>query len=185
MSNATCLEENKYLLNFSKEKFYSADFSQTFENKQKEPVFGKIILKKPSFLKVSNLNSNSVESEIIINENSIYRIDYDIDQALKYKKENIIHQIPAAFLLDDLESICLNSAKIDCFDNSCTILPKDKTYISKIDLIFNDTFITNIKYQDAFGVTREVIITNFISQPKLSSSVFRYNYEVKDLISLD
>ena len=57
MSNATCLEENKHLLNFSKEKFYSADFSQTFENKQKEPVFGKIILKKPSFLKVSFTNS--------------------------------------------------------------------------------------------------------------------------------
>ena len=71
MSNATCLEENKNLLNFSKEKFYSADFSQTFENKPKEPVFGKIILKKPFFLKVSNLNSNSVESEIIINENSL------------------------------------------------------------------------------------------------------------------
>ena len=104
MSNATCLEENKHLLNFSKEKFYSADFSQTFENKQKEPVFGKIILKKPFFLKVSNLNSNSVESEIIINENSIYRIDYDLDQAVKYKKENIIHQIPAAFLLEDADS---------------------------------------------------------------------------------
>ena len=78
MSNATCLEENRHLLNFSKEKFYSADFSQTFDNEQKEPVFGKIILKKPFFLKVSNLDSNSVESEIIINENSIYRIDYDL-----------------------------------------------------------------------------------------------------------
>ena len=104
---------------------------------------------------------------------------------VKYKKENIIHQIPAAFLLEDLESICLNSAKIDCFDNSCAIFPKDKTYISKIDLIFDDTFITNIKYRDAFGVTSEVVITNFTSQPKLSSSVFSYNYEVKDLISLD
>ena len=49
MSNATCLEENKHLLNFSKEKFYSADFSQTFENKQKETISGKIILKKPFF----------------------------------------------------------------------------------------------------------------------------------------
>ena len=162
--NSACLEEHKHLLIFSKEKFYSADFSQSFETKEKETIFGKIILKKPFFLKVSNTNLNSIESEIIINEKSIYRIDYDLDQAVKYKKENIIHQIPAAFLLEDLESICLNSA---------------------IDLIFDDTFITNIKYQDAFGVTSEVIITNFISQPKLSSSVFSYNYEVKDLISLD
>ena len=185
MSNATCLEENKHLLNFSKEKFYSADFSQTFENKQKEPVFGKIILKKPFFLKVSNLNSNSVESEIIINENSIHRIDYDLDQAVKYKKENIIHQIPAAFLLEDSDSICRNSEKIDCIDNSCAIFPKDKNYISKIDLIFNDVFLTNIKYLDAFGVKSEVAITNFTSRPELSSSVFGYNYEVKDLISLD
>jgi len=183
--NSACLEEHKHLSIFSKEKFYSADFSQSFETKKKETIFGKIILKKPFFLKVSNTNLNSIESEIIINEKSIYRIDYDLDQAVKYKKENIIHQIPAAFLLEDLESICLNSAKIDCFNNSCTIFPKDKTYISKIDLIFDDTFITNIKYQDAFGVTSEVIITNFISQPKLSSSVFSYNYEVKDLISLD
>ena len=100
-------------------------------------MYGIKILKKPFFLKVSNTRSNSVDSEIIINEDSIYRIDYDLDQAVKYKKENIIHQIPAAFLLEDLDSICLNSTKRDCFDNICTIFPKDKTYISKIDLIFN------------------------------------------------
>ena len=60
MSNATCLEENKHLLNFSKEKFYSADFSQTFEKKQKEPVFGKIILKKPFFQNIVRLDGDII-----------------------------------------------------------------------------------------------------------------------------
>ena len=184
-SIATCVEENKYLLNFSKETFYSADFSQSFDNKEKEVVNGNIILKKPFFLKVSNARSNSVESEIIINENSIYRIDYDLDQAVKYRKENVIHQIPAAFLLEDLDSICYNSSKVDCVDNSCAIFFKDNSYISKIDLIFDDTFITKVKYTDAFGAKSIVSISNFISRPKLSPSVFSYNYEVKDLISLD
>ena len=185
LSIATCVEENKYLFNFSKETFYSADFSQSFDNKEKEAVNGNIILKKPFFLKVSNSRSNFVESEIIINEDSIYRIDYDLDQAVKYRKENIIHQIPAAFLLEDLKSICLNSSKVDCIDNSCTIFLKDNSYISKIDLIFDDTFITKVKYTDAFGAKSIVTISNFISKPRLSPSVFSYNYEVKDLISLD
>ena len=185
ISVATCVEENKYLLNFSKETFYSADFSQSFDNLEKELVYGNIILKKPFFLKVTNSSSNTIESEIIINENSIYRIDYDLDQAVKYSKENIIHQIPAAFLLEDLNSICLNSSKVDCIDNSCAIFLKDSTYISKIDLIFDDTFIAKVKYTDAFGANSVVTITNFISKPKLSPSVFSYNYEVKDLISLD
>jgi len=185
VSIATCLEDNKYLLDFSKETFYSADFSQSFDNKEKEAVNGNIILKKPFFLKVSNTRSNSVESEIIINENSIYRIDYDLDQAVRYRKENIIHQIPAAFLLEDFESICLNSLKVDCIDNSCAIFPKDNTYISKIDLIFDSTFISKVKYTDAFGAKSVVTISNFISKPRLSPSVFSYNYEVKDLILLD
>tara|TARA_S200000501_G_scaffold365980_1_gene400152 strand:- start:38 stop:643 length:606 start_codon:yes stop_codon:yes gene_type:complete len=185
VSIATCLEDNKYLLDFSKETFYSADFSQAFDNKEKEAVNGNIILKKPFFLKVSNTRSNSVESEIIINENSIYRIDYDLDQAVRYRKENIIHQIPAAFLLEDFESICLNSLKVDCIDNSCAIFPKDNTYISKIDLIFDSTFISKVKYTDAFGAKSVVTISNFISKPRLSPSVFSYNYEVKDLILLD
>ena len=60
VSYSTCLEEHKHLLIFSKEKFYSADFSQSFENKEKETIFGKIILKKPFFLKVSNINLNYV-----------------------------------------------------------------------------------------------------------------------------
>ena len=185
VSIATCIEENEYLLNFSKEKFYSADFSQSFDNKEKEVINGNIILKKPFFLKVSNSRSNSIESEIIINEDSIYRIDYDLDQAVKYRKENIIHQIPAAFLLEDLDSICLNSSKVDCNDNSCAIFLRDNSYISKIDLIFDDTFITKVKYTDAFGAKSIVTISNFISKPRLSPSVFSYNYEVKDLISLD
>ena len=50
LSIATCVEENKYLFNFSKETFYSADFSQSFDNKEKEAVNGNIILKKPFFL---------------------------------------------------------------------------------------------------------------------------------------
>ena len=50
LSIATCVEENKYLFNFSKETFYSADFSQAFDNKEKEAVNGNIILKKPFFL---------------------------------------------------------------------------------------------------------------------------------------
>ena len=185
VSIATCLEDNKYLLDFSKETFYSADFSQSFDNKEKEAVKGNIILKKPFFLKVSNTRSNSVESEIIINENLIYRIDYDLDQAVRYRKENIIHQIPAAFLLEDFESICLNSSKVDCIDNSCAIFPKDNTYISKIDLIFDSTFISKVKYTDAFGAKSVVTISNFISKPRLSPSVFSYNYEVRDLILLD
>ena len=185
LSIATCVEENKYLLNFSKETFYSADFSQSFDNQEKETINGKVILKKPFFLKVSNTSSNSVESEIIINEDSIYRVDYDLDQAVKYRKENIIQQIPAAFLLEDFESICLNSLKVDCIDNSCAIFPKDNTYISKIDLIFDSTFISKVKYTDAFGAKSVVTISNFISKPRLSPSVFSYNYEVKDLILLD
>ena len=61
----------------------------------------------------------------------------------------------------------------------------DEGYISKIDLIFDDTFITKVKYTDAFGAKSIVTISNFISKPRLSPSVFSYNYEVKDLISLD
>ena len=54
-----------------------------------------------------------------------------------------------------------------------------------LSIIFDDTFITKVKYTDVFGAKSIVTISNFISKPRLSPSVFSYNYEVKDLISLD
>ena len=183
--SGSCLGENNKLSNFSKETFYSADFSQSFESKERETIFGKIILKKPFFLKVSNFNPTIIESEILINKNSVYRIDYDLDQAVKYKKEKIINQIPAAFLLEDEKSICLNFSKFDCDINSCKIEPKDKTYTSNIEIFFDEIFLKKVEYHDAFGKKSTISISNFVANPKLSSSVFSYNYEVKDLISLD
>ena len=87
--------------------------------------------------------------------------------------------------LDTLQIISKEQFKVEKLRPRFNLYLKDNSYISKIDLIFDDTFITKVKYTDAFGAKSVVTISNFISKPRLSPSVFSYNYEVKDLITLD
>ena len=182
-SLANCLEPYENLNNFYNYKSFQADFIQNFSTPDQNKLKGKIFLKKPNNLKLT-INKPS-QSETIINNNSVFRIDYELDQAVKYKKENIIDQIPAAFLLLSPEKFCMNLEKVNCSQGACNIIPIDKTYISSISLIFEKSILSKISYTNSFEEKSSISFFDFDVNPELSTSLFRYNQEVSDLITLE
>jgi outer membrane lipoprotein-sorting protein len=182
-SLASCLEPHKNLKNFFNLKSFSADFQQTFYDSNTDKFDGNIILEKPHYLKL--IMKQPERTDLIINEKSVYRVDYDLDQAVKYKKENIINQIPAAFLLLGAKDICKTFEKITCTKDKCFIKPKDTSYLTSINLIFNKTVLKEISYINSFGDEAFILLSNFQLKSELSPALFSYNQEVTELIVLE
>tara|TARA_B110000483_G_C18166738_1_gene531592 strand:- start:139 stop:738 length:600 start_codon:yes stop_codon:yes gene_type:complete len=182
-SLGNCLEPHKNLKDFFDSKSFSADFQQTFNDSNSDKFDGSIMLKKPHSLKL--IMKQPARTDLIINQEAVYRIDYDLDQAVKYKKENIINQIPAAFLLLSAKDICKTFEKIACTKDRCFIKPKDTSYLTSINLIFKEKNLKEISYINSFEEEAFIFLSNFQPNSELSPSLFSYNQEVTDLIILD
>ena len=136
LAYAKCDLGSESLNKFFDSKFsLSSDFIQSFVNDDKDPIEGSIILQRPNNLKITL--KSPMNSEILIDKNFIFQTDFDLDQTVRYDRNQMIDQIPAAILLLSSERVC-KSFQIDtCSNEKCLLINKN----IKLELVFFDEIL--------------------------------------------
>ena len=157
----------------------SSDFIQSFVNDDKDPIDGSIILQRPNNLKITL--KSPMNSEILIDKNFIFQTDFDLDQTVRYDRNQMIDQIPAAILLLSSERVC-KSFQIDtCSNEKCLLINKN----IKLELVFFDEILKYLSfYSPNFGESK-INFENLSIMQKINDSAFSYNQQVTDLLIFD
>ena len=157
----------------------SSDFIQLFVNDDKDPIEGSILLQRPNNLKITL--KSPMNSEILIDENFIFQTDFDLDQTVRYDRNQMIDQIPAAILLLSSERVC-KSFQIDtCSNEKCLLINKN----IKLELVFFDEILKSLSfYSPNFGESK-INFENLSIMQKINDSAFSYNQQVTDLLIFD
>ena len=157
----------------------SSDFIQSFVNDDKDPIEGSILLQRPNNLKITL--KSPMNSEILIDENFIFQTDFDLDQTVRYDRNQMIDQIPAAILLLSSERVC-KSFQIDtCSNEKCLLINKN----NKLELVFFDEILKSLSfYSPNFGESK-INFENLSIMQKINDSAFSYNQQVTDLLIFD
>ena len=134
LAYAKCDLGSESLNKFFDSKFsLSSDFIQSFVNNDKAPIEGSILLQRPNSLKITL--KSPMNSEILINKDYIFQTDFDLDQTVRYDRNQMIDQIPAAFLLLSSERVC-KSFQIDtCSNEKCLLI--NNLYLSIAQISMN------------------------------------------------
>ena len=157
----------------------SSDFIQSFVNDDKDPIEGSIILQRPNNLKITL--KSPMNSEILIDENFIFQTDFDLDQTVRYDRNQMIDQIPAAILLLSSERVC-KSFQIDtCSNEKCLLINKN----NKLELVFFDEILKCLSFYSQNFDESKINFENLSIMQKINDSAFSYNQQVTDLLIFD
>lgn len=157
----------------------SSDFIQSFVNDDKDPIEGSILLQRPNNLKITL--KSPMNSEILIDENFIFQTDFDLDQTVRYDRNQMIDQIPAAILLLSSERVC-KSFQIDtCSNEKCLLINKN----IKLELVFFDEILKSLSFYSPNFDESKINFENLSIMQKINDSAFSYNQQVTDLLIFD
>ena len=180
LANAKCDLGSESLNKFFDSKLsLSSDFIQSFVNDDKDPIEGSIILQRPNNLKITL--KSPMNSEILIDENFIFQTDFDLDQTVRYDRNQMIDQIPAAILLLSSERVC-KSFQIDtCSNEKCLLINKN----NKLELVFFDEILKSLSFYSPNFNESKINFENLSIMQKINDSAFSYNQQVTDLLIFD
>ena len=157
----------------------SSDFIQSFVNDDKDPIEGSILLQRPNNLKITL--KFPMNSEILIDKNFIFQTDFDLDQTVRYDRNQMIDQIPAAILLLSSERVC-KSFQIDtCSNEKCLLINKN----NKLELVFFDEILKSLSFYSPNFDESKINFENLSIMQKINDSAFSYNQQVTDLLIFD
>ena len=157
----------------------SSDFIQSFVNDDKDPIEGSILLQRPNNLKITL--KSPMNSEILIDKNFIFQTDFDLDQTVRYDRNQMINQIPAAILLLSSERVC-KSFQIDtCSNEKCLLINKN----NKLELVFFDEILKSLSFYSPNFDESKINFENLSIMQKINDSAFSYNQQVTDLLIFD
>ena len=180
LAYAKCDLGSESLNKFFDSKFsLSSDFIQSFVNDDKDPIEGSIILQRPNNLKITL--KSPMNSEILIDKNFIFQTDFDLDQTVRYDRNQMIDQIPAAILLLSSERVC-KSFQIDtCSNEKCLLINKN----NKLELVFFDEILKSLSFYSPNFNESKINFENLSIMQKINDSAFSYNQQVTDLLIFD
>ncbi len=180
LAYAKCDLGSESLNKFFDSKFsLSSDFIQSFVNNDKAPIEGSILLKRPNNLKITL--KSPMNSEILINKDYIFQTDFDLDQTVRYDRNQMIDQIPAAILLLSSERVC-KSFQIDtCSNEKCLLINKN----NKLELVFFDEILKSLSFYSPNFNESKINFENLSIMQKINDSAFSYNQQVTDLLIFD
>ena len=157
----------------------SSDFIQSFVNDDKDPIEGSILLQRPNNLKITL--KSPMNSEILINKDYIFQTDFDLDQTVRYDRNQMIDQIPAAILLLSSERVC-KSFQIDtCSNEKCLLINKN----NKLELVFFDEMLKSLSFYSPNFDESKINFESLSIMQKINDSAFSYNQQVTDLLIFD
>ena len=180
LAYAKCDLGSESLNKFFDSKFsLSSDFIQSFVNNDKAPIEGSILLQRPNSLKITL--KSPMNSEILINKDYIFQTDFDLDQTVRYDRNQMIDQIPAAILLLSSERVC-KSFQIDtCSNEKCLLINKN----NKLELVFFDEILKSLSFYSPNFNESKINFENLSIMQKINDSAFSYNQQVNDLLIFD
>ena len=180
LAYAKCDLGSESLNKFFDSKFsLSSDFIQSFVSNDKAPIEGSILLQRPNSLKITL--KSPMNSEILINKDYIFQTDFDLDQTVRYDRNQMIDQIPAAILLLSSERVC-KSFQIDtCSNEKCLLINKN----NKLELVFFDEILKSLSFYSPNFNESKINFENLSIMQKINDSAFSYNQQVTDLLIFD
>jgi len=160
----TCPELNNLKIYSQDTKTISLNYIQSYEGINKSNVEGKVYFEKPNLFKI--ITTNPSKTELIVNNQDVYRTDYDLNETIKYKLANIESQIPALLLLKSKSKVCnfLNNTEVSEF-------------ISDLNIVVDNGSLDVISYKDQFGTYTQISFVNIKLNDELDKKIFDYNKE--------
>ena len=160
----TCAELNNLNIYSQDTKTISLKYIQSFEGINKLNVEGQVYFEKPNLFKIKT--SKPSKTELIVNNQDVYRTDYDLNETIKYKLENIESQIPALLLLKSKKKVC------SFLNNS-----ESSEFVSDLNIISDNGSLKIISYKDQFGTNTQIDFINIKLNDELDKKIFDYNKE--------
>ena len=180
LAYAKCDLGSESLNKFFDSKFsLSSDFNQSFVKDDKDPIEGSILLQRPNNLKITL--KSPINSEILIDKNYIYQTDHDLDQTVRYDRNQMIDKIPAAILLLSSKQLCKFFQIDSCSDEKCLLFSKD----NKLELVFFDKALKSLTFDGPNFDESKINFENLSVMQKINDSAFSYNHKVADLLIFD
>ena len=160
----TCVELNNLSIYNQDTKTITLNYIQSFEGLTKANVEGQVYFEKPNLFKIKTTKPSN--TELIVNNQDVYRTDYDLNETIKYKLANIESQIPALLLLRSKKKVC------NFFNNS-----ESSEFISDLKIISENGSLKIISYKDQFGTDTQIDFINIKLNDELDKKIFDYNKE--------
>ena len=82
-----CSELNNLNIYSKDTKTISLNYIQTFEGVNKSNIEGQVFFEKPNLFKIVTLNPS--KTELIVKDQDVYRSDFELNETIKYRLENI------------------------------------------------------------------------------------------------
>ncbi len=165
----TCAELNNLNIYGQDTKTISLEYIQSFEGINKSNVEGQVYFEKPNLFKIKTTEPS--KTELIVNNQDVYRTDYDLNETIKYKLANIESQIPALLLFKSKRKVC------NFLNNS-----ESSEFISDLNIVSNNGSLEFISYKDQFGTGTQINFVNIRLNDELDKKIFDYNKETNLVI---
>ena len=162
LSIFTCAELNNLNIFSEDTKTISLKYIQSFEGKNKLNIKGKIYFKKPNLFKIITLEPS--KTELIVNYQDVFRTDYELNETIKHKLENIESQIPALMLLKSKHKAC------NFLKNT-----EKSEFITDVKIISEKYSLNKITYKDQFGTITQINFFDIKLNDELDKKIFDYN----------
>jgi len=158
----TCTELNNLNIYNQDTRTISLNYTQSFKEMNKTNIEGQVFFEKPYLFKI--ITSRPSKTELIVNNQDVYRTDFELNETIKYKLKNIESQIPALLLLKSKEKVCsfLNDSK-------------KSEFISDVYIIHDKERLNTISYKDQFGTVTQINFFNIELNEELDKKIFNYN----------
>ena len=160
----TCEELDDLNIYSQDTKTISLNYIQSYEGINKSNVEGQVYFEKPNHFKIKTTKPS--KTELIVNNQDVYRTDYDLNETIKYNLANIESQIPALLLLKSKRKVC------NFLNNSVT-----SEFISDLDIVSDNGSLKIISYKDQFGADTQIKFVNIKLNDELDEKIFDYNKE--------
>ena len=160
----TCAELNNLNIYGQDTKTISLEYIQSFEGINKSNVEGQVYFEKPNLFKIKTTEPS--KTELIVNNQDVYRTDYDLNETIKYKLANIESQIPALLLFKSKRKVC------NFLNNS-----ESSEFISDLNIVSKNGSLEFISYKDQFGTGTQINFVNIKLNDELDKKIFDYNKE--------
>ena len=160
----TCAELNNLSIYSQDTRTISLNYIQSYEGINRSNVEGQVYFEKPNLFKIKTTKPS--KTELIVNNQDVYRTDYDLNETIKYKLANIESQIPALLLFKSKRKVC------NFLNNS-----ESSEFISDLNIVSNNGSLEFISYKDQFGTGTQINFVNIRLNDELDKKIFDYNKE--------
>ena len=158
----TCAELNNLSIYSQDTRTISLNYIQSYEGINRSNVEGQVYFEKPNLFKIKTTKPS--KTELIVNNQDVYRTDYDLNETIKYKLANIESQIPALLLLKSKKKVC------SFLNNS-----ESSEFVSDLNIISDSGSLKIISYKDQFGTNTQIDFINIKLNDELDKKIFDYN----------